>query len=693
MAENADNEYIDRIALREFGRSPDTVRRIATGICNDVYSVAIGDREYIFRLKPEPRYMLGSANHVPLFRSKGIRVPEILAADYSKSWIPVAFQIQSKLPGRDIGEVIETLSDDELKAIGGEVAAVFRQLAPVPNNGKFGVLWGDDKDLVDSWSTEVERVICVVKGWGTKTGVLDSQLTGVLDRVYAEYKPYFDRIRPYTYFGDIAGKNVMIHDGRFSGLVDLDSLAQGDPLEAIGRIKASWYGTRHGEVYSNAVMDALGLPEPQRRIVTMYALLNRVFWTLENGVQFNRNTDKTVDRDREAKDKLAVSQLYAELYGETIPTVEKPKATRSRKAKLNEAAPLEAVVSVNIDEIPVVAISEPSAPSAHESAAEIPIALETRMVPPKPVRRRKTAVEPVAEPPLGPSSQAEAVPPVAEMPSVPIPTFDPLQKVTAPLEPVATRFEREIAVETPEPLRQRPDVSITRPILEASGISKIYVSDGIGFNALSNVDLKIDKGDCIAIVGKSGSGKSTLMHLLACLDGATEGYVYVDGDDTTTMSESEKNQVRNEKFGFVFQQFFLNGRDTVFENVVLPLRIRGASDYDMTTDAEEALAAVGLTDKTDKKAKDLSGGEKQRVCIARALVGKPQVIFADEPTGNLDSNTGEAVERMLFDLNRDKGITLVIVTHDGDLARRCERIIEMKDGKIVAERRGEDFGR
>lgn len=226
-------------------------------------------------------------------------------------------------------------------------------------------------------------------------------------------------------------------------------------------------------------------------------------------------------------------------------------------------------------------------------------------------------------------------------------------------------------------------------MLEANGLSKTYTSDGIDFDALKNVDLRIHKGDCVAIVGKSGSGKSTLMHLLACLDAPTDGRVFVDGDETSAMSESEKNLLRNEKFGFVFQQFFLNGRDTVFENVVLPMRIRGASDFDMITDADEALASVGLSDKTEKRAKDLSGGEKQRVCIARAIVGKPQVIFADEPTGNLDSNTGAAVENMLFDLNREKGITLVIVTHDPDLADRCGRIVEMKDGRIVAERTGE----
>jgi putative ABC transport system ATP-binding protein len=224
-------------------------------------------------------------------------------------------------------------------------------------------------------------------------------------------------------------------------------------------------------------------------------------------------------------------------------------------------------------------------------------------------------------------------------------------------------------------------------VLEAIGLSKTYFSDGTGFDALKNIHLKISRGECVAVVGKSGSGKSTLMHLLACLDAPTQGYVCVDGDNTSTMSERLKNVIRNQQFGFVFQQFFLNGRESVFENVVLPMRIRGASRADLERECCEALAAVGLTDKRNSKAKDLSGGEKQRVCIARALVGKPKVIFADEPTGNLDSATGAAVEQLLLDLNRKKGITLVVVTHDPDLAAKCDRVIEMKDGQIIADDR------
>ena len=229
-------------------------------------------------------------------------------------------------------------------------------------------------------------------------------------------------------------------------------------------------------------------------------------------------------------------------------------------------------------------------------------------------------------------------------------------------------------------------------MLEARNLSKTYTSDGVDYEALKAVDLSIGRGDCLAIVGKSGSGKSTLMHLLACLDAPTQGSVILEGADTSLLSEKAKNALRNERFGFVFQQFFLNGRDTVFENVVLPMRIRGAANSRLNADAAAALMAVGLDDKIHKKAKDLSGGEKQRVCIARALVGGPQIIFADEPTGNLDSATGAAVEKMLFDLNREKGITLVVVTHDDELARRCGRVVEMKDGRIVAEHNREVSG-
>jgi putative ABC transport system ATP-binding protein len=222
-------------------------------------------------------------------------------------------------------------------------------------------------------------------------------------------------------------------------------------------------------------------------------------------------------------------------------------------------------------------------------------------------------------------------------------------------------------------------------MLQAVDLVKTYKTDADEFRALDGVNVEIASDDCVAIIGKSGSGKSTLMHLLACLDSPTSGQILFEGGEVSKLSEKELNTLRNEKFGFVFQQFFLNGRDTVLDNVLLPLKIRGNYHFRMISDAMDALEAVGLKDKDDKRAKDLSGGEKQRVCIARALINKPKVIFADEPTGNLDSVNSEMIEDMLFKMNREKGIALIIVTHDSDLAKKCKRQIKMKDGKIIGE--------
>ena len=223
-------------------------------------------------------------------------------------------------------------------------------------------------------------------------------------------------------------------------------------------------------------------------------------------------------------------------------------------------------------------------------------------------------------------------------------------------------------------------------MLLVRGLSKTYESGGNAFTALKNINLKIDAGDCVAIIGKSGSGKSTLMHLLACLDQSTSGEIVFEGKNVAAYTERQKDKFRNEKFGFVFQQFFLNGRDTVLENVTLPLKIRGVSGLEARVKGLRVLDLVGLADKAENRAKDLSGGEKQRVCIARALVGEPKVLFADEPTGNLDSANSEAIENLLFDLNRKQGVAVVIVTHDADLADKCSRVIELRDGEIVAEK-------
>ncbi|TFD00792.1 ABC transporter ATP-binding protein [Cryobacterium sinapicolor] len=225
--------------------------------------------------------------------------------------------------------------------------------------------------------------------------------------------------------------------------------------------------------------------------------------------------------------------------------------------------------------------------------------------------------------------------------------------------------------------------TITSPVLAARGIRKSYGRGTARFDALDGVSLEVYAGQSIAIVGKSGSGKSTLMHLLALLDSPDAGEVMVGDTDAKELSVKQVNRMRNEDFGFVFQQFFLNPNATVLDNVVLPLTIAGVAAGERKARGMAALQQLELDDKAKNMAVNLSGGQKQRVVIARALVNNPKVIFADEPTGNLDTMTGALVEDILFSLNKDKGITLVIVTHDPELAARCDRQIFIRDGREV----------
>lgn len=226
---------------------------------------------------------------------------------------------------------------------------------------------------------------------------------------------------------------------------------------------------------------------------------------------------------------------------------------------------------------------------------------------------------------------------------------------------------------------------MSTPLLQVSDVTRSYGRGQNRFDALRGVSFEIGEGESVAIVGKSGSGKSTLMHLLALLDEPSTGTIALAGEDTAALRGRTLNRTRNKTFGFVFQQFFLTPNTSVLDNVVLPMKIAGVPRRERTRRGLAALDQLGLADKARNKATDLSGGQKQRTVIARALVNNPRVIFADEPTGNLDSATGAVVEDILFDLNREHGITLIVVTHDDDLAARCDRRIHIKDGLIVPE--------
>ncbi len=219
-------------------------------------------------------------------------------------------------------------------------------------------------------------------------------------------------------------------------------------------------------------------------------------------------------------------------------------------------------------------------------------------------------------------------------------------------------------------------------MIELKNVTKVYGKKKNQFMALKNVSLHIPTGASVAILGKSGSGKSTLMHAISGLDKPQKGQVIIDGQDILQLKSKYVDEFRAKKIGFIFQSFFVQGNESVVDNVSLPLEIARLPRKKRAHKINAALKAVDLYDKRKNRAKDLSGGQKQRLAIARAIVGDPQIIFADEPTGNLDSETGAKVEELLFDYNKQKGVTLIVVTHDADLAKKCDHQIIIKDGRI-----------
>lgn len=218
-------------------------------------------------------------------------------------------------------------------------------------------------------------------------------------------------------------------------------------------------------------------------------------------------------------------------------------------------------------------------------------------------------------------------------------------------------------------------------IVKLSKINKIYKTGEVSFQALENINLTIKKGEFIAVVGASGSGKSTLMHIIGLLDQSTSGFYELDGKDTSSLTENQQAQIRNKKIGFVFQSFNLLPRTSALENVALPLMYAGIKASEREQLGKKALQQVGLDDKLTSHPNQLSGGQQQRVAIARALVTDPDLLLADEPTGNLDSKSGAEIMQIFKRLHKI-GKTIIMITHEDNIARYAKRIVKLKDGEI-----------
>lgn len=221
---------------------------------------------------------------------------------------------------------------------------------------------------------------------------------------------------------------------------------------------------------------------------------------------------------------------------------------------------------------------------------------------------------------------------------------------------------------------------MTEPVIISEELVKTYQMGEIQVNALQGVSLHIQKGEVVAIMGPSGSGKSTLMNILGCLDRPTSGSYILDGEKVSDLTDDQLASIRNRKVGFIFQSFNLLPRSTALMNAELPMRYSGARDR--RDRALQALKAVGLGDRVNHRPSELSGGEQQRVAIARALVNEPAILMADEPTGNLDSKSGQEIMDLLLSLNKELGTTVIIVTHDANIAAQTQRVIRLRDGLL-----------
>lgn len=302
------------IIKKHFNQVPEKISRMEAGICNEVFLVKLNDKSVIVRINNLNRFLKGSAKNIPLFKSKQIPVPEIIFEDYSRETISYAYQVMTVVEGQDLGKVIKSLKPEQLKSIAKEISDIFLKLSDIPTNGKFGWVDDSDSELVNSWFDVMQKMYSNLEDRNQKTKILGSGILSLASSLIAKYKDYFINVTSKFVFDDISSKNVIIKDGKFNGLVDLDQIMYGDFLEPIGRIKASWYGTEYGKIYTDAVINYLKLNEKEKKMVTVYAFLNRINWLSEIGIQFNKNTSTNINLEKVAENKKIIELIRQELF-------------------------------------------------------------------------------------------------------------------------------------------------------------------------------------------------------------------------------------------------------------------------------------------------------------------------------------------------------------------------------------------
>lgn len=307
------NQLINKVCKIVFQKEPLKITKKTIGICNEVFELEFTDENYIIRTNEDKKYLYGTHKFLPLFQKLNITTPKIIAEDYSKKQFPFCYQILTKIKGQDLGLVINKISQKDLKLIAKEISDIFDKFNSLPQEKSFGEITGLSEEKLNSYAEIIQSKKNTILERNQITKVIDQETLEILYKLIETNHNYFLKVKPKLYFDDICSKNVMIHNGNFTGLVDLDFLMKGDYLEAIGRIMASWYGQEHEEIYINEIIRLQKLDTHQIRIVKMYAILTLIYWTSEEGIKFNSNSSGIINWDNVTFKNKQIASLYNEI--------------------------------------------------------------------------------------------------------------------------------------------------------------------------------------------------------------------------------------------------------------------------------------------------------------------------------------------------------------------------------------------
>ncbi|MEL6657461.1 MAG: phosphotransferase [Bacteroidota bacterium] len=308
-----DTTTIRSLGESVLGESPQAIIRKTIGMCNEVYELKFADKDYILRMNQEKEWIYGTHKFLPLFQELKIKVPRIIAEDYSKSIYPFCYQIQTKIAGQDLAIVFPELQAEDLRSVAKEISNIYDKFSTLPDQDTFGGLTGLNEEKEESLLTILEARKESITARNQVSKVLDEKITQIHDDLLKDYKSYFHRVKPKLYYDDMSSKNVMIHNGEFNGLVDLDFLSKGDYLEGIGGIIADWYGSEAGEYYINQILQNQRLDAFQQKVVKVYAIFHLILWTSEEGIRFNSNSTGEINWARVGERRTKILDLYTSI--------------------------------------------------------------------------------------------------------------------------------------------------------------------------------------------------------------------------------------------------------------------------------------------------------------------------------------------------------------------------------------------